>query len=211
MATIIRHARVAFTGGKMAAYIVGITLVLIVLWAVSAYNRLVGLRNQTKNAFAQIDVQLKRRHDLVPNLVEAARAYMQHERETLEAVIAARGQAVSAIARAEAAPGDAAAVHQLATAENALTATLGRLFAVSESYPELKADQNMQQLHEELASTENRIAFSRQAYNDSVMEFNTVREQFPGSVIGNMFAFNAAELLQATETEEERKPVKVAF
>lgn len=195
----------------MAAYIVGITLVLIVLWAVSAYNRLVGLRNQTKNAFAQIDVQLKRRHDLVPNLVETARAYMQHERETLEAVIAARGQAVSAIASAEAAPGDAAAVHGVASAENALTATLGRLFAVSESYPELKADQNMQQLHEELASTENRIAFSRQAYNDSVMEFNTVREQFPGSVIGNMFAFKAAELLQATETEEERKPVKVAF
>lgn len=195
----------------MAAYFVIVTLVLLGLWAVSAYNRLVGMRNQTRNAFAQIDVQLKRRHDLVPNLVETARAYMQHERETLEAVIATRGQAVSAIARAEAAPGDAAAVHGVASAENALTATLGKLFAVSESYPELKADQSMQQLHEELSSTENRIAFSRQAYNDSVMGFNTIREQFPGSIIGNMFAFKAAELLQATETEEERKPVKVAF
>ncbi|MDQ9169192.1 LemA family protein [Oxalobacteraceae bacterium R-40] len=195
----------------MATYIVLVTIVLFVMWAISAYNRLVGLRNQYKNGFAQIDVQLKRRHDLVPNLVETARAYMKHERETLEAVIAARNQAVSATVRAAAAPGEAAAVHQLESAENALTATLGRLFALSEAYPELKADQTMQQLHEELASTENRIAFSRQAYNDGVMEFNTVREQFPGSVIANMFAFKAAELLQVTETEEERKPVKVAF
>jgi LemA protein len=195
----------------MATYIVLATIVLFVMWAISAYNRLVGLRNQYKNSFAQIDVQLKRRHDLVPNLVETARAYMKHERETLEAVIAARNQAVSATSRAAAAPDEAAAVHRMESAENALTATLGRLFALSESYPELKADQTMQQLHEELASTENRIAFSRQAYNDGVMEFNTVREQFPGSVIANMFAFKAAELLQATETEEERKPVKVAF
>lgn len=195
----------------MAGYIALAAIVVLVLWAVGAYNKLIGLRNQYKNAFAQIDVQLKRRHDLVPNLVETARAYMKHERETLEAVIAARNQAVSATSRAAAAPGDAGAVHQLAAAENALTATLGRFFALAESYPELKADQTMLQLHEEIASTENRIAFSRQAYNDGVMQFNTATEQFPASFIANMFAFKTAELLQATETEEERKPVKVAF
>jgi LemA protein len=195
----------------MIGYIVLGVIALSLIWTVGAYNRLISLRNQFKNAFAQIDVQLKRRHDLVPNLVETARAYMKHERETLEAVIAARNQAVSATSRAAAQPGDAAAVNQLVSAENALTATLGRLFALSESYPELKADQSMQQLHEELASTENRIAFSRQAYNDGVMEFNTAREQFPGSVIANMFAFKAAEMLQATESEAERKPIKVAF
>ncbi|MGV3742549.1 MAG: LemA family protein [Burkholderiaceae bacterium] len=195
----------------MMGYIVLGAIALLLIWAVGAYNRLVSLRNQYKNSFAQIDVQLKRRHDLVPNLVETARAYMKHERETLEAVIAARNQAVSATSRAAAQPGDAAAVNQLVSAENALTATLGRLFALSESYPELKADLTMQQLHEELTSTENRIAFSRQAYNDGVMEFNTAREQFPGSVIANMFAFKSAEMLQATESEEERKPIKVAF
>ncbi len=195
----------------MIGYIVLGAIALLLIWAVGAYNRLVSLRNQYKNSFAQIDVQLKRRHDLVPNLVETARAYMKHERETLEAVIAARNQAVSATARAAAQPGEAVAVNQLVSAENALTATLGRLFALSEAYPELKADQTMQQLHEELASTENRIAFSRQAYNDGVMEFNTAREQFPGSVIANMFTFKSAEMLQATESEEERKPIKVAF
>lgn len=136
---------------------------------------------------------------------------MKHERETLEAVIAARNQAVSAATRAAAAPGDSSAVLQMAAAEHGLTASLGRLFALSESYPELKADQTMQQLHEELSSTENRIAFSRQAYNDGVMQFNTAIEQFPGSVIANMFAFKAAELLQSTETAEERKPIQVAF
>lgn len=195
----------------MAGYIVLGAVVLLVLWAVGAYNRLISLRNQYKNAFAQIDVQLKRRHDLVPNLVETARAYMKHERETLEAVISARNHAVSAVSRAVAAPQDASAVHQVAAAENALTATLGRLFALSESYPELKADQTMQQLHEEIASTENRIAFSRQAYNDGVMQFNTAIEHFPASFIANAFAFKTAELLQATETEEERRPIKVAF
>lgn len=195
----------------MAEYIVLGLIALSVIWAVGAYNRLVSLRNQYKNAFAQIDVQLKRRHDLVPNLVETARAYMKHERETLEAVIAARTQAVSATSRAAAMPGDADAVNQSVSAENMLTASLGKLFALSEAYPELKADQTMQQLHEELASTENRIAFSRQAYNDGVMGFNTTREQFPASVIANMFAFKAAEMLQATESEEERKPIKVAF
>jgi LemA protein len=195
----------------MVGWILLITLVIFLAWTVSAYNKLVGERNQYKNAFAQIDVQLKRRHDLVPNLVEAAKAYMKHERETLEAVIAARNHAVSANSTVDANPENTSGLKELASAENALSSTLGRLFALSEAYPELKADQSMQQLHEELSSTENRIAFARQAYNDGVMEFNTTREQFPGSFIANMFSFKQAELLHATESEEERKPVKVAF
>jgi LemA protein len=184
---------------------------LIVFWAVGAYNRLVGLRNQIKNAFAQIDVQLKRRYDLIPNLVETAKAYMKHERETLEAVIAARNQAVSANAKASVDPGNAAAMQQMAAAEGMLSSTLGRLFALSEAYPDLKANQNMMQLTEELTSTENRIAFSRQAYNDGVMQYNTSIEQFPVSIVANMFTFKQAELLQATETPEERNAIKVSF
>lgn len=184
---------------------------LIVFWAVGAYNRLVSLRNQIKNAFAQIDVQLKRRYDLIPNLVETAKAYMKHERETLEAVIAARNQAVTANAKAAVDPGNAAAMQQMAAAEGALSSTLGKLFALSEAYPDLKANQNMMQLTEELTSTENRIAFSRQAYNDGVMQYNTSIEQFPVSVIANMFTFKQAELLQATEAPEERKAIKVSF
>ncbi len=186
-------------------------VVLVVLWGVGAYNRLVGLRNRLKNAFAQIDVQLKRRYDLIPNLVETAKGYMKHERETLEAVIAARNQAASANARAAADPSDGAAVHQLAMAEGALSSTLGRLFALSEAYPDLKANENMMQLTEELTGTENRIAFSRQAYNDGVMEYNTTAEQFPGSVIAGMFGFKTAEMLESTEAPEERKAVKVSF
>lgn len=184
---------------------------LIVFWAVGAYNRLVSLRNQIKNAFAQIDVQLKRRYDLIPNLVETAKAYMKHERETLEAVIAARNQAVSANAKASVDPGNAAAMQQMANAEGMLSSTLGRLFALSEAYPDLKANQNMMQLTEELTSTENRIAFSRQAYNDGVMQYNTSIEQFPVSIIANIFTFKQAELLQATEAPEERKAIKVSF
>lgn len=184
---------------------------LLVFWAVGAYNRLVSLRNRFKNAFMQIDVQLKRRYDLIPNLVETAKGYMKHERETLEAVIAARNSAVSANARAASDPTDAAAVHQMAAAEGALNQSLGRLFALSEAYPDLKANQNMMQLSEELTSTENRIAFARQAYNDNVMEYNNMVEQFPGSVIAGMFAFRPAELLQSTEAPEERKAVKVSF
>lgn len=184
---------------------------LVVFWAVGAYNRLVSLRNRFKNAFAQIDVQLKRRYDLIPNLVETAKGYMKHERETLEAVIAARNSAVTANAQAALDPSDAAAVRQMATAEGALGASLGKMFALSEAYPDLKANQNMMQLTEELTSTENRIAFARQAYNDNIMEYNTALEQFPGSVIANMFAFKSGELLQATETPEERKAVKVSF
>jgi LemA protein len=184
---------------------------LIVFWAVGAYNRLVSLRNQIKNAFAQIDVQLKRRYDLIPNLVETAKAYMKHERETLEAVISARNQAVTANAKASIDPGNAAAMQQMANAEGMLSSTLGRLFALSEAYPDLKANQNMMQLTEELTSTENRIAFSRQAYNDGVMQYNTSIEQFPVSIIANMFTFKQAELLQATEAPEERKAIKVSF
>ena len=196
----------------MIATIVVLAIALLfVFWAVGAYNRLVSLRNQIKNAFAQIDVQLKRRYDLIPNLVETAKAYMKHERETLEAVIAARNQAVSANAKASVDPANAAAMQQMAAAEGMLSSTLGRLFALSEAYPDLKANQNMMQLTEELTSTENRIAFSRQAYNDGVMQYNTSIEQFPVSVIANMFTFKKAELLQSTEAPEERKAVKVSF
>jgi len=194
----------------MIAFIVLLVIILaIVFWIVGAYNRLVALRNQFKNAFAQIDVQLKRRYDLIPNLVETAKGYMKHERETLEAVIAARNQAVTANTNLD--PTNAAAVHQLSVAEGALSSTLGKLFALSESYPDLKANENMMQLTEELTSTENRISFARQAYNDNVMQYNTATEQFPGSLIANNFGFKPAELLQSTESPEERTPVKVSF
>ena len=188
-----------------------VVMLVLVFWAVGAYNRLVSLQNQVRNAFAQIDVQLKRRYDLIPNLVETAKGYMKHEREALEAVIAARNQAVNANAKASADPTDATAMHTMAAAEGLLTSSLGKMFALSEAYPDLKANQNMMQLTEELTSTENRIAFARQAYNDGVMQYNTSREQFPGSVIAGMFAFKPAEQLQSTEAPEERKPVKVSF
>lgn len=184
---------------------------VIVFWAVGAYNRLVSLQNQSKNAFAQIDVQLKRRYDLIPNLVETAKAYMKHERDTLEAVIAARNQAVTANAKASANPADTNAMQLLASAEGMLNSALGKMFALSEAYPELKANENMLQLTEELTSTENRIAFARQAYNDGVMQYNTAREQFPVSIVAGMFAFKPAELLLSTEAPEERRPVKVTF
>jgi LemA protein len=186
-------------------------IALVVFWAVGAYNRLVGLRNQFKNAFAQIDVQLKRRYDLIPNLVETAKAYMKHERETLEAVIKARNTAVSANSAAASDPGNAEAMKQLVAAEGALTGALGKLFALAEAYPDLKANQNMMQLSEELTGTENKIAFARQAFNDAVMTFNTAVEQFPSNVIASMFAFKQAELLAATESAEEKKAVKVQF
>ena len=196
----------------MTGLIILLVLALLVLfWGVGAYNRLVSLQNQYKNSFAQIDVQLKRRYVLIPNLVETAKAYMKHEREALEAVIAARNQAVTANAKAAGDPGDTRAMQQMAAAEGMLTSSLGKMFALSEAYPELKANQNMMQLTEELTSTENRIAFARQGYNDGVMQYNTSREQFPGSIIAGMFAFRPAELLQSTEAPEERKPVKVVF
>jgi len=188
----------------------GIVIVAVV-WAISVYNGLVTLRNRFKNAFAQIDVQLKRRYDLIPNLVETVKGYMAHERQTLEAVIAARGAAVQASQRAAAAPGDPAAMQGLAQAEGALGGALGRLLAVFEAYPDIKANQNVLALQEELTSTENKIAFARQAFNDSVMTYNTKRESFPDNVFAGMFGFAPAELLQATESAEERKAPKVSF
>jgi LemA protein len=185
-------------------------LVLFVLLLVGIYNRLVTLRNRFKNAFAQIDVQLKRRYDLIPNLVETAKAYMKHERETLEAVIRARNQAVTAEGRAAANPGDPNAMKGLMGAESALTGAMGRLFALMESYPDLKANQNMAQLSEELTSTENRVAFARQAYNDAVMEYNTAREKFPNVLIAGSMGFPEAPLFEV-EVKEERQAPKVAF
>ena len=186
-------------------------IAVLVFWAIGAYNRLVDLRNRFKNAFAQIDVQLKRRYDLIPNLVETARAYMKHERETLEAVIRARNSAVTANAAAAADPGNATAIAGLAAAEGLLGGALGKLFALAEAYPDLKANQNMMQLTEELTGTENKISFARQAFNDSVMTYNTATQQFPSNVLAGMFGFTAAELLQATESADERKPVRVQF
>ena len=191
-----------------------ITLAVIVgliVWAISIYNGLVRLRNAFKNAFAQIDVQLKRRYDLIPNLVETAKGYIKHERETLEAVIAARSGAQSANRRAAANPADAEAMKQMMTAEAGLSGALGRLFALSESYPDLKANQNMMQLSEELTSTENKISFARQAYNDAVMGYNTAIESFPDNFVAGFGGFRQATLLEATESPEERKPVKVSF
>jgi len=183
-------------------------LVAAVVFVVGLYNGLVRLRNASKNAFSQIDVQLKRRHDLIPNLVETAKGYLKHERETLEAVVRARNAAVSATATAAASPGDPAAMKGLAGAEGALGASLSRLLAVAESYPALKADATMTRLMEELSSTENRIAFSRQAFNDSVMAYNTARETFPGMLLAGSFA--AAAPFEITAAAE-REAVKVAF
>src|SRR5919198_40758 len=183
----------------------------LIVWAIAIYNHLITLRNRYKNAFAQIDVQLKRRYDLIPNLVETAKGYIKHERETLEAVIRARNVALGAAQAAGASPGNAQAMQSLGQAENALSGVLGRLFALAEAYPDLKANQNMLALQEELSSTENKVAFSRQAYNDSVMEYNTKRESFPDNVFAGMFGFGAAELLAATESAQERKTPRVAF
>ncbi|MEO7433318.1 MAG: LemA family protein [Dokdonella sp.] len=194
----------------MGSIIVLAILIGIAFFVVGLYNGLVAARNGYKNAFAQIDVQLTRRYDLIPNLVEIAKSYMKHERETLEAVIQARNSAVSGLSAAKANPGDAVAMQQLAGADNALTQTLGRLFALSEAYPDLKANQNMMQLSEELTSTENKVAFSRQAYNDAVMGYNNRREMFPGSIIANSFAFAPAEPLKI-ESDAKRDVPKVAF
>ena len=188
-------------------------VVLLVLFLVGIYNRLVGARNAYKNAFAQIDVQLTRRYDLIPNLVETAKGYLKHERETLEAVVRARNAAVTGLRAAAASPGDPAALQQLAGAENALSGALGRLFALAESYPDLKANQNMMQLSEELTSTENKVAFARQAFNDSVMGYNNRREVFPSSVVAGMFGFAPAALLEipADQQAAVRTAPKVQF
>ncbi|HEX7112221.1 MAG TPA: LemA family protein [Mizugakiibacter sp.] len=194
----------------MTTIVLLVVLVGIVLYIIGLYNGLVMARNGYKNAFAQIDVQLTRRYDLIPNLVEIAKGYMKYERETLEAVIQARNAAVSGLAGAKAQPGDAQAMQQLAGADNQVTQALGRLFALSEAYPDLKANQNMMQLSEELTSTENRVAFARQAYNDSVMTYNNRRETFPSSMIAGRFGFQAAEPLPIEDATHRAAP-KVAF
>jgi LemA protein len=187
-------------------------LVLVLLfWAVGAYNRLVRLRNAVANAFGQIDVQLKRRHDLIPNLVEVARKYLAHEAQTLEAVIAARNHARSAEQAAATGPLNAALVDSLSGAEQSLTGVLGRLMAVVEDYPELKADQTMRELSEELASTENRLGFARQAFNDHVLEFNDAAQEFPALIVARLFNFAPQAMLEATTSDAERAPVKVQF
>ena len=184
--------------------------VLLVAWLASIYNNLVNLRNRFRNAFAQIDVQLKRRHDLIPNLVETAKGFLAHERETLEAVIAARNSAEGARQSAAADPGDPQAMKRLVNAEAGLSGMLGRFFALSEAYPDLKSNQNMMQLSEELSTTENKIAFARQAYKDAVMRYNDKCEMVPSNIIAGMFGFQKAEFFEV-ETESERAPVKVQF
>jgi LemA protein len=186
-------------------------LAVLIFWAVGAYNRLVRLKNTIANAFGQIDVQLKRRYDLIPNLVEAAKKYLSHERETLEAVIAARNQAKSASDAARSRPANALAITTLAVAEQALGSSLGQLFALNEAYPELKADETIRELSEELTSTENKVAFARQAFNDAVLDFNNAQGQFPAVLVAKLFSFAPSAMLQATESAEERKTVRIAM
>ena len=191
--------------------IIVIVAFILVLWGVGIFNRLVTLKNRFQNSFSQIEVQLKRRYDLIPNLVETVKGYMQHERGTLEAVIAARNKAVGGLERAAANPGDPAAMQALASAEQGLAGALGRLFAVAEAYPDLKANQNMAQLSEEITSTENKVAFARQAYNDAVTDYNTYRQTFPPVVFANMFGHNQdAELLDFDDAQIAEVP-KVSF
>jgi LemA protein len=191
-------------------WIVLLVIVGVVLVFISTYNRLVTARNAFKNAFAQIDVQLTRRYDLIPNLVETAKGYIKHERETLEAVIKARNAAYAGLKTAASDPGNAAAVQQLSGADQQLGGALGRLMAVAESYPDLKANQNMMQLSEELTSTENKVAFARQAYNDAVMSYNNAREVFPSSIVAGMFNFQLAQALDIAKPEAREAP-KVSF
>lgn len=192
--------------------IVLLVLVAVALgYAVYVYNRMVASRNRVRNAFAQIDVQLQRRYELIPNLVETAKGYLQHERETLTGVIDARNQAKAAEERAAQKPEDAGAMRELAQAESGLGAALGKLFALNESYPELKADGTMQDLMEELSSTENKVSFARQHFNDAVMFYNTYREQFPNNLIAGPAGFMPAEQLELDDTDEARQPVRVSF
>ena len=191
--------------------IIVVALVALVGWVVGLYNGLVVLKNRFKNAFAQIDVQLRRRYDLIPNLVETAKGYLQHERETLTAVIEARNQAAGAAKALAAAPGDPSAVKAFASAESGLAGLLSRLMVVVERYPELKADAQMSRVMEELSSTENRIAFARQAYNDAVTEYNTKRELCPTSIVAGMFNFDPAALLESTDSAAQREAPQVKF
>ncbi len=184
-------------------------LAVLVFWSVGAYNRLIRLKNVIANAFGQIDVQLKRRYDLIPNLVEAAKKYLLHERETLEAVINARNQAKSASDAVRSRPANALAVTTLAAAEQTLTGSLGNLFALNEAYPELKADQTIRELSEELTSTENKVTFARQAFNDAVLDYNNAQGQFPAVLVAKLFSFAPSAMLQATESADERKAVRI--
>jgi LemA protein len=194
----------------MEFIIVLVILAVLVFWVIQMYNRLVNLRNRVRNAFSQIDVQLTRRYDLIPNLVEAVKGYMKHERETLDAVISARNRAVSNLDAAKADPANAEAMKKLGAAEGALGSALGRLFALSEAYPDLKANQNMMQFQEELSSTENKVAFARQAFNDAVLAYNNWVENFPNNVIAGFFSFKVASFLEI-ESEEMRSAPEVSF
>ena len=182
---------------------------LLVFWAVGAYNRLVRLKNTIANAFGQIDVQLKHRYDLIPNLVDVARKYLQHEQATLEAVINARNQARAASDVARSRPANALAVTTLAAAEQALGSSLGNFFALAEAYPDLKADQTIRELSEELTSTENKVSFARQAFNDAVLDYNNAQGQFPAVLVARVFSFAPSAMLQATESPAERQAVRV--
>ncbi|MCZ6808259.1 MAG: LemA family protein [Proteobacteria bacterium] len=195
----------------MTSFVIFLAIIVaIILYAIGIYNSLVNFRNRVKNGFAQIDVQLTRRYDLIPNLVEAVKGYMKHERETLDAVISARNAAVSNLEAAKADPSNADAIKKLGAAEGLLGGALGRLFALSEAYPDLKANQNMMQLQEELASTENKVAFSRQAFNDAVLSYNNKAENFPNNIIAGTFRFELASFLDI-QTEEKREVPDVAF
>ncbi|MEE8345015.1 MAG: LemA family protein [Woeseiaceae bacterium] len=195
----------------MTSFVIFLAIIVaIILYAIGIYNSLVNFRNRVKNGFAQIDVQLTRRYDLIPNLVEAVKGYMKHERETLDAVISARNTAVSNLEAAKADPSNADAIKKLGAAEGLLGGALGRLFALSEAYPDLKANQNMMQLQEELASTENKVAFSRQAFNDAVLSYNNKAENFPNNIIAGTFRFELASFLDI-QSEEKREVPDVAF
>jgi len=194
----------------MTTIIILIVIALVVFWAISIYNNLVNLRNRVGNAFSQIDVQLTRRHDLIPNLIESVKGYMDHEKSTLEAVVNARNAAVSGLENAKANPADPDAIQALAAAETTLGGTLGRLFALVENYPDLKASENMMQFQEELTTTENKISFARQAFNDSVMNYNNSRENFPGNIVAGQFGFRQAEFLDIGD-ETKREVPQVSF
>ncbi len=187
-----------------------IAIGVIIVWLIAMYNKLIASRNGYENAFAQIDVQLTRRHDLIPNLVETAKGYMAHEKDTLEAVINARNQAVGDLSSAKSDPNNGDALKKLGASENGLSAALGKLFALSEAYPDLKANENMMQLSEELTTTENKVAFARQAFNDGVMRYNILRESFPSNFVANFFQFKPASMLEI-ESEEMRKAPDVSF
>jgi len=195
----------------MATWIVLVATVVVVLWIMAVFNTLVQRRNRIANAYAQIDVQLKRRYDLIPNLVDVAKRYLAHEAATLEAVTRARGAAVTAAAAARVRPADAATVNLLAAAEQELGGSMGRLMALAEAYPELKADATMRSLSEELTSTENRIGFARQAYTDEVLAYNDAASQFPALIAARMFGFELAAMLQSTQSAQEREAPRLAF